>query len=399
MSLLDSLCDEKVWEEFAQYKASHGNMTKKEQHRLDEYISNKRYLPLARTLNFSLPEKGFVNKSGSDKKRVIYTFPEDETWVLKLLAWLLYRYDSAFHDSCYSFRQDMTAKTAVRDVLAVKGLDGKWVLKLDIHDYFNSIPSQRLAEELSAVITDDPKLLEALTRFFTLDKAVCGGETVSENRGAMAGVPLSAFFANIYLASLDRMFEQLNVPYFRYSDDILVLARTKDEAVEYYGLIAGHVADKGLSLNPEKYSLTAPGEPFEFLGFGYHCGETDLSASTLKKTKAKIKRKAAAIYRRKLKKGLDGDAAARAMIKTFNRKFFEVSREHELSWSRWYFPVLTSDKGLHELDRYLTQNIRFLYTGRHCKRNYRVTYEHIKSLGYKSLVNEFYKFRENKSDR
>ena len=396
MSLLDMAYDEKTWAEFRQYRASHGNMTEKELAKLDEYIDQKRYLPTAQNLVFSLPEKKSINKSGSQKKRVIYTFPEDETWVLKLLTWLMYKYDSVFHSNCYSFRQEHTAHTAINDVLQTEKLDDKWALKLDLHNYFNSMPSYKLADEFSKVITDDKPLLDFLIRFFTLDKALSTGTVITENRGAMAGVPLSAFCANLYLTDLDKHFENAAIPYFRYSDDILILADTKQQAIEYYDLVKEHIEKKGLTLNEEKFSLTPPHEPWEFLGFRYFNGSVDLSQASIRKMKAKIKRKAAAFYRRKNKKALDGDKAARAMIKTFERKFYGETEKHDFTWSRWYFPVLTTDKGLHELDRYLVENIRFIYTGRHYKGNYRISYEHIRSLGFRSLVNEYYKYRLSK---
>lgn len=396
MSLLDRLYDEKAWTEFRQYRSVHGNTTEKELEELDGYIAQKRYLPTAKTLSFSLPEKKSINKSGSHKKRVIYTFPEDETWVLKMLTWLMYKYDSAFSPSCYSFRCDTNAKAAITAVLKTKQLDEKWALKLDLHNYFNSMPSQKLAAEFSKVITDDEPLLGFLVSFYTLDKAVSAGEVISENTGAMAGVPLSAFCANLYLTDLDKLFEEMRVPYFRYSDDIFILADSQQQALAYFDTVKTHIQSKGLSLNEEKFSLTRPHEPWEFLGFKYHQGSVDLADSSVRKMKARIKRKAATLLRRKNKRALDGDKTAKTMIRIFERKFFGKTEKHDFTWSRWYFPVLTTDKGLHELDEYLIQNIRYLYTGRHYKGNYRITYEHIRSLGFRSLVGEYYKFRDSR---
>ena len=78
------------------------------------------------------------------------------------------------------------------------------------------------------------------------------------------------------------------------------------------------------------------------------------------------------------------------LIRYFNRKFFDGNLDDSLTWSRWYFPVINSVEGLREIDHYLQQYIRFLSTGRHTKANYRVSYEELKRLGYKSLVHEFY---------
>ena len=80
-----------------------------------------------------------------------------------------------------------------------------------------------------------------------------------------------------------------------------------------------------------------------------------------------------------------------SLINYFNRKFFESDDPETLTWSRWFFPIINQTEGLKEIDHYLQQSIRFLSTGKHNKTNYRVDYEQLKALGYRSLVNEYYK--------
>ena len=395
MSLLDSLYDAQTWEEYKQYKISHGHISPRRQKELEEYIRCELYLPTAKDLCFSPPEKKTINKSGTQKKRVIYMFPPQQTRVLKLLTYLLYKYDGAFCKSCYSFRKGITAKKAMQDIMGLKNKNSCWVMKLDIHNYFNSMPSKKLVKEFERVITDDPRLLDFLTQFFTADVSLSDGHRITEDRGAMAGMPLSAFCANLYLTDLDRLFEKMGVPYFRYSDDILIFAPSRSLAMQYYQIIKQHIENKGLTLNNNKFSLTPPGDPWEFLGFKYHNGEIDLSQTSIDKMKAKIKRKAAAIYRRKCRQGTADDKAAKNLIRTFDRKFFAPANEKDFTWSRWFFPVITTHKGLEEIDRYLVKYIRYTYTGRHYKGNYKISYEHLKSLGLRSLVNEYYKYRND----
>ena len=113
--------------------------------------------------------------------------------------------------------------------------------------------------------------------------------------------------------------------------------------------------------------------------------------------KEKIKRKAHLLYRRQQKnngkKTLTFEESARLLIKTFNRKYFEEEGEDRFTWSRWFFPVLTCSDGLKELDEYLLSYVRFLKSGRHYKGNYRLRYESIKELGYRSLVHEYYRYK------
>ena len=46
------------------------------------------------------------------------------------------------------------------------------------------------------------------------------------------------------------------------------------------------------------------------------------------------------------------------------------------------------------IDHYLQQCIRVLSTGKHNKANYKVEYDELKALGYKTLVHEFYLGKE-----
>ena len=82
------------------------------------------------------------------------------------------------------------------------------------------------------------------------------------------------------------------------------------------------------------------------------------------------------------------------MLRVFNNKFFREENTKDLSWSKWYFPVLTTHDTLKEIDNYLLQYIRYLDSGRFTKKNYNIKYDYLKSLGYHSLVNEFYKTKE-----
>lgn len=402
MSLLDLLSKEETWKEFREYKSLHSHMSNKEFERLDEYISNRRYLTITEQFEspghgFSLPNRREINKSGTRKKRVIYSFSEEETYVLKLLTWLLYKYDGCLCDCCFSFRRNLTVKDALYKVLEIPELDECYSLKMDIHNYFNSMPVEGMKRVLFEVITDDDSLLSFLCDLLSVNRAVVDGEEVEECRGAMAGVPISAFLANLYLLSLDREMEELGVSYFRYSDDIIVFTKSRDQLEECRTLIEKRIAEKGLEMNPDKLSFTNPGEPWEFLGFEYCKGKIDLSSVTITKMKAKIKRKCRSLYRWKIKKGVDYDKAAKVVIRVFNRKYFDVDEEQDFTWSRWFFPVLTTDKGLRVLDEYLVSELRYIYSGRHYKGNYAVSYEHLKELGFRSLVNEYYKYREEAS--
>ncbi|MBQ5951208.1 MAG: hypothetical protein IJL66_03545 [Lachnospiraceae bacterium] len=393
-SLLDALTDPGAWEAFRQKKIDRGQLSRSELRSLDSFLAEKRYLAFAGDRAFGYPEKKEIAKMGSQKKRTVYSYAEDEMWALKFLARGLYRYDSRLSDCCYSFRPGRTAKTAFDRILALPDLSSRCSLKLDIHDYFNSIDTGRLLPLLEEVLADDPRLFALFRDLLTQDKCIWRGELISEKRGAMAGVPLSGFCADLYLRSLDDAMTERGIPFFRYSDDMILFAKSPEERADAFAFLQGSLADLGLTLNMAKYEEAGPGQPWTFLGFVYEDGKIDLAPATVRKMQGKIRRKAAALWRWRKRTGASFERAASAMIRSFDRRFYDLTGTNEFSWIRFYFPVITRTEGLRAIDRTLVQYLRYLSSGRHYKGNYRVAYEDLVRLGYTPLVAEYFRWKE-----
>ena len=398
-SILQQLDRHSVWQEYLEYKSEKNRLTEKEKADLSEFIELKKYKRAAgNILNsepMSIPQKKQINKLGGSK-RVVYSFTDDENTVLKLLSYLLYRYDDQLASGCYSFRKGFSVQKAINKIINTPGISKMWSYKLDIKNYFNSISVPVLLPILKKTVSDDPLLFQFFCRMLSENSAYYEGEIVQENRGAMAGTPTSPFLANIYLKELDSYFTDRGIIYARYSDDIIVFAQTEEELAEYRDTLYRFLSKYELTVNEKKEKITKPAEAWEYLGVEYKNGRTDLSSSTKQKLKGKIRRKARALYRWKLRKNASDEQSMKAMIRSFNRKFYENNNPHDLTWSRWFFPVVTEKKGFEEIDAYLQQYIRYISTGCHSKKNYRISYSLLKELGYRSLVNEYYKFRSNK---
>lgn len=392
MSLLDELKKEEVWQNFYRDRTNGKRLTKTETKYLEKFIEEKRYLQFG---GLGLPVKKLISKSGSAKKRVVYSYAEDDTLCLKLLAFLLEKYDCRLSDSCYSFRRGITAGSAFSKIKKIENLDKKYVLKADIANYFNSVPVEKLIEVIKEIIDDDEPLLGFLSDMLRQGRCIYEGETIAEERGAMAGVPTASFFANIYLLSLDRLFEAEKIPYFRYSDDILIICDSEDEKDRCFGILLSHITEKGLALNEKKVKVFLPGEGFEFLGFFCRNGEIDISKTTVDKMKGKISRKARSVYRKRITKGWTYEKAAASFIRSFDNKFYDISGTGVFTWTGFYFPVITVSDGLKIIDAYMLEYLRYLYSGRHCKGNYAISYDLLKKLGYTPLVSEYYTWRED----
>lgn len=402
MGILQQLGNPDFWEAFYKKKIEGGHMGRQEAEDLRAFMDAREYLPVAEGIGkeewVPLPRKKQINKMHSNQKRVVYTFDRAENYVLKLLAQQLHVYDNCFSDGLYSFRSDRGVRQAIADLTGVPGIDGMYAYKADIHDYFNSVEVSRLLPLLWQVMGEtEPDLFEFLRKLLENEWVLWEGKAVRAKKGIMAGVPVSSFLANLYLREMDAFFVQEGVPYARYSDDILLFAPTREQLEQRVRQLHGYLAAYGLQLNPEKEAYAQPGEPWEYLGFSYCRGVIDVSKSTVEKLKGKMKRKARALQRWRQRKGATPEQAIRAYIRYFNRKFFENTAEHELTWCRWFFPVINTADGLREIDHYMQQCIRFLFGGKYSKANFNLRYETMRQMGYRSLVGAYYQKRRGNS--
>ena len=245
---------------------------------------------------------------------------------------------------------------------------------------------------LEPLLEGEEEVFRLLASLLRERRVLDRGQTVEEEKGAMAGVPFAVFLANVYLSDMDAFFEGAGVLYARYSDDILIISDTAEERERNREGLLSFLEAKGLSVNPEKEEYADPGESWSFLGISYSGGTVDVSPVSAGKLKDRIRRKARALRRWMARKGATEEQAVRAFLRAMNRKFFEADSSRELTWTRWYFPLINTPDTLKELDACMQKWTRYVYSGRHGGEK-KLRYAKMKELGYVSLVNEWYRYR------
>lgn len=396
MSLLDKLSDEKVWIDFYERKVDPAFFRISDAKELFQYVRQKGYLPVVERIKsgkgLSIPMKKRIAKSGSSKKRVVYSLPEDETMVLKLLTWLMIRkYDACLPDNLYSFRPHYGAKDALKKLVSMPDISEYYSYKLDVRNYFNSIDIDLLLPQLKSLFADDEPLYDFIASQLSDSRVMDEGVLIEERKGAMAGMPFAVFFANVYLTQLDKKFAAIpGLIYCRYSDDIIIFSKDKALLDETKTQLHEMIKELNLDINHDKEVETAPGQKWTFLGFECDGKEIDICEVSVQKLKAKMRRKARALRRWAEVNGKDGWMAARAFIKHFNKKLYTCDDRSDINWSLWYFPLITTDKSLKIIDHYMQDCIRYMVTGSRTKSRFHFRYQQMKELGLKTLVNEWY---------
>lgn len=401
MTLIEQLADEQTWNEFFSYKQQLGHLSQQHEKELQQFIGEKAYLEVLdriRTKGFPLPQKRLISKVNSDKKRVVYTYPTAENYLLKLLTYLLIRrYDRLFAPNLYSFRVRHGVKRAIQFLRGAENLSAKFVYKVDIHDYFNSVDVELLLPRLQRIMTDETECFRLIADLLTNPHvALPDGQIICERKGIMAGVPLASFLANLYLNDLDWHFYRQGMLYARYSDDIILFASSAEEREMAIDYLHDYLQAHRLTINEKKEVVTEPSQKWTFLGVSFENGVFDVSEVSAAKLKMKMRRKSRALLRWKARKGVDNDKAARAFVKAFNRKLYDNDAENELTWSRWFFPIINTTRTLTLIDHYMQDCLRYIATEKRTKGRYRFTYEEMKALGYRNLVHEYYRIQEQK---
>ena len=149
-----------------------GNLNKSHIEDLTTFVQRKEYIPVVEKIrkkeNFLPPSKVIISKQYSSKKRIVYTYSREENYVLKLLTYLLIRqYDYIFAKNLYSFRANHGVKKAINYLSGDLYLSKKYVYKVDIHNYFNSIDVSILFPILRGIMGDEPEAYSFIERLLT----------------------------------------------------------------------------------------------------------------------------------------------------------------------------------------------------------------------------------------
>ena len=170
-----------------------------------------------------------VNYTG--KRRSISSFNSIDRLILRCLATSLEKnYDSIFSASSFAFRPGLGVEKAVATFASNLNNGLTSVAIIDIKNFFDSIPIDRLEMILKRII--DEKVLLSLFHNFLYCRISEDNVIKTKNKGILQGSPISPFLGNLYLSLLDTQLELMNIPFCRFCDDIAMCFSNFEEAKE-----------------------------------------------------------------------------------------------------------------------------------------------------------------------
>lgn len=171
-------------------------------------------------------------------------------------------YEQDFLDCSYGFRPGKSAHQAIATVWrTLMGMNGGYVIDLDIRKYFDSIPHCHIQEIFRKRVRDGV-LTRLIGKWLNAGVMEDGFITYSESGVPQGGV-ISPIISNIYLHEvLDSWFESVVKPRLRgkafmvrFADDAVLMFERLDDAERMMDVLPKRFAKYGLTLHEEKTRL------------------------------------------------------------------------------------------------------------------------------------------------
>ena len=173
-----------------------------------------------------------------------------------------------FAEHNYGFRPNRGCKDALRRVDALVQQGSKYTVDVDLKSYFDTIPHDRLVQELRKYVADNSVI--GLVEQFLQAEVLDGLESWTPTSGAPQGAIISPLLSNLYLNELDHVMAAAGYQMTRYADDLVIQCRTREEAEAALERVRTWTTERGLTLHPTKTKIVhVDEEGFEFLGYRF----------------------------------------------------------------------------------------------------------------------------------
>ena len=279
-------------------------------------------------------------------------------------------FEADFRDCSYGFRPKRSARQALEVVRKACNNKGYYVVDADIEKFFDNVNQDKLMKLVEQRISDR-RILKLIRQW--LESGVLYGNvlTISE-LGTSQGSVISPLLANIYLNTLDRLWEKYGLTHgilVRYADDTVIICKNKKSANHALNLLQYIMAKLDLKLHPVKTKIVSMWdgkEGFDFLGMHHRRMTTETSKGQLYKETYQylsLGESHEEDKKAEIKKNVSSRSLLVAKERGFNKE--SKSRNHRLEELLFH---KTNEKWMQELDWYIICTFTRWYNKKHQRR-------------------------------
>ena len=231
--------------------------------RLLEELRTGKYQPLP-------VKRVWIDKMGSKDKRPLgVPAVRDRAVQTALRAVMEPIFEKDFSDRSYGFRPGRGSLQALERVESLLEQGYTWIVDADVKAYFDSIPQDKLLEQIERRIADGT-VLRLIRQYLEAGVMETMRDWKPTQQGTPQGSGISPLLANIYLNPLDHQMSRANQEMVRYADDFVICCRTEAEAQKALAMVAAFAEAAGLKLHPEKTRIVNAAQKGGFDFLGYH---------------------------------------------------------------------------------------------------------------------------------
>ena len=177
-------------------------------------------------------------------------------------------YEPLFSENSFGYRPGKSAKDAIMKVKEYAEQGFTHAVSLDLTKYFDTLNHTILLNLLRRDIKDE-RVIQMVKRYLK-SGVMENGVVVDTEEGSPQGGNLSPLLANVYLNEFDQEFQKRGVPYIRYADDIVLLAKSERAAKRLLETSTKYLeGTMKLKVNQEKSRVVSVFaiRNFKYLGF------------------------------------------------------------------------------------------------------------------------------------
>jgi group II intron reverse transcriptase/maturase len=208
---------------------------------------------LAGTYQPALVKQQLIPKSGGGVRKLGIPTVLDRFIQQALLQVLHPMLDPGFSQHSHGFRPGRRAHDAIVEAQRYIQAGRKWVVDVDLEQFFDRVNHDVLMGRLAKRIGDRPVL--GLIRRYLDAGILANGVALERHEGTPQGGPLSPLLANVLLDEVDKELEKRGHAFVRYADDCNVYVRSRRAGERVMELLRRLYAKLRLYINESKSAV------------------------------------------------------------------------------------------------------------------------------------------------